>query len=171
MREGMARLKQAAAGKADCVPVYAQMSHHAARLAGESTHRFFTDAETFLHCELHAGDFYHFDAPTIHYDCYNIEAEALGAPFIWYEDDFPEVDPNHSLLRSPDDLHRLGPVKIGRAGRMPYVLEINRRLMDLGVAAKIRFCGPITLAAKLMGFENLMMAIVTNPASVHRLFT
>ncbi len=70
--EGAARIRKASQGIADRVPVYAQMSHHSARLAGESTIDFFTDAETFLRCELAADVFYKIDAPTIHYDVYNI---------------------------------------------------------------------------------------------------
>ncbi len=62
----MRRIKEGAAGLADRVPVYAQMSHHSARLAGKSTREFFTDAETFLECQLAADQIYGIDAPTTH---------------------------------------------------------------------------------------------------------
>jgi uroporphyrinogen-III decarboxylase len=52
---------------------------------------------------------------------------------------------------------------------MPYVLEINSRLMDMGLAPKVRFTGPITFAANLLGLQKLIMAIVTHPNRVHRL--
>ena len=38
-REGLARMKKAETGVPDRVPVYAQMSHHNAALAGESTYK------------------------------------------------------------------------------------------------------------------------------------
>ncbi len=171
LRDGMARMKLAATGKADCIPVYAQMSHHSAKLAGESTRRFFTDAQTFVRCQLHADDFYQLDSPTIHYDCYNIEAEAMGAPLLWEPDQCPEVDPARPLLSSAGACKSLARIRMGEAGRMPFVLEMNRILADLGVPPKPRFCGVFTLAAKLMGFERLLEALIVEPDAVHGLMT
>jgi len=169
MHDGMERMRQAAVGKADCVPAYAQIGSHAARLAGESTRKFYSDAETFLTCQLHADELYQIDSITTHYDCYNIEAEALGAPLIWNEGLAPEIDPANPLLKSVDDWRNLRPVRIGRAGRMPFVLEINQRLVDLGLPPKIRFCGLFSLAAKLLGFETLLTACLAEPEKVHAL--
>ena len=168
-REGVARTKKGSQGIADRVPVYAQISHHSARLVGESTIDFFTDAETFLRCELAADAFYEIDGPTIHYDVYNIESEALGARLIWSERQIPAIDPHNPLLSSVDAFESLSPIKMGMAGRMPYVLEINARLMDMGLAPKVRFTGLFTLAANLLGLQELILAIVTDPDRVHRL--
>lgn len=169
MQEGLHRIKEGTAGVADRVPVYAQMSHHSARLAGQSTLQFFTDAKTFLECQLAADEFYSIDAPTIHYDTYNIESEALGAKLMWEEKEIPSVDTQSPLLGSVDAWRSLRPIKMGWAGRMPYVLEINRRLLDLGLSPKIRFTGLFTLAANLLGLANLILAVVTAPDKVHRL--
>ena len=169
LREGALRMKKGYQGVADRVPVYAQISHHSARLAGESTTDFFTDAETFLRCEIAADIFYEIDAPTIHYDVYNIESEAMGAGLIWSKTQIPAVDPCKPLLASVDSFRRLSPVKTGAVGRMPYVLEINSRLMDMGLAPKVRFTGLFTLAASLLGLQELITAIVTCPERVHRL--
>ncbi len=171
MRERMARLKQGIAGKADCVPACAQISHHAARLAAETTRDFYTDAEVFLACQLHAAELYELDSVPTHYDLYNIEAEALGAPMVWHEDQAPEADPARRLLQSVGDWRKLKAVSLGQAGRMPFVLEINHRLMDAGLAPKVRFCGPFTLAAKLLGLEKLVLACVTEPDEAHALMT
>ena len=169
MHEGLLRIKEGTAGVADRVPVYAQMSHHSARLAGRSTLQFFADAKTFLECQLAADEFYRIDAPTIHYDTYNIESEALGAKLMWREKEIPSVDTQSPLLGSVDAWRSLRPIKMGWAGRMPYVLEINRRLLDLGLSPKIRFTGLFTLAANLLGLANLILAVVTAPDKVHRL--
>ena len=133
LRQGLLRMKEGAAGVADRVPIYAQVCHHAARLANESTRVFYTDAETFLRCELAADDFYSLDAPTIHYDVYNIEAEALGANPIWREGEAPTIDHSHPLLTSIEAFNQLRPPTMGAAGRMPYVLQINDRLADIGL--------------------------------------
>jgi len=167
----MQRLSKAMAGQADCVPVTAQVRHHAARLAGASTKDFYTDAATFIDCQLHATELYELDALTTHYDFYNIEAEALGQRLVFSDVDAPEADPARRMLPDVDAWRRLKPIAIGRAGRMPYVLEINRMLIDLGLHAKVRFCGPVTLASKLMGLEALLVACVASPDKVHALLT
>jgi uroporphyrinogen-III decarboxylase len=151
------------------VPVSAQISSHAACLFGVSTIRFFREAATFLRCELAADLLYELDGLTIHYDVYNIEAEALGARLIWEEGQIPAVDSRVPLLASAEAFQGLPALKVGRAGRMPYVLEINRRLKDAGLSPKVRFTGPFTLAANLLGLEELILAIMTTPARVHAL--
>ena len=163
------RVKQGGQGLADMVPIYSQISHHSARITGESTIGFFTDARKFLRAELATDLFYDIDGPTIHYDVYNIEAEALGARLLWQEGQVPAVDPRNPLLGSIDALDTLPVVKAGAAGRMPYVLEMNARLKDMGLAPKIRFTGLFTLAANLIGLEELLLAILDCPDRVHRL--
>ena len=169
MLQGLERIKKTMAGIPDRVAVCAQMSHHSAKLAGESTIQFYTDAETFLSCELFADEFYGLDAPTTHYDCYNIEAEAMGAKLTWKDNACPETDPTVPLLSSVGDFENLKAVRIGKDGRMPYVIDINKRLMDSGLSPKIRFCGVFSLAAKLLGLENLLMSIISEPEKVHLL--
>lgn len=167
-REGAARVKQGAAGVADRVPVYGQMSHHSAKLLGESTNDFFRNAEIFLRCELAADLFYGIDGPTLHYDVYNIESEAMGARLIWREGQIPAVDTNRPLFGSLDGWEKCGAVRMGKAGRMPYVLEMNARLIDIGLAPKVRFTGLFTLVANLIGLQELILAIVTEPDRTHR---
>ncbi|NQU11335.1 hypothetical protein HQ590_11120, partial [bacterium] len=96
-------------------------------------------------------------------------AEALGAPLVWNEDEIPAIDPNRYLLQSVADYRRLRPVATGQAGRMPFVLEINDRLADLGLAPKIRFTGLFSLAASLVGLQELILTAVTQPEEVHGL--
>ncbi len=169
LRRGVARARVGAQGLADTVPVYAQISSHAARLLGESTLRFFRDAGTFLSCELAADLFYGIDGLTIHYDVYNIEAESLGARLTWEEGQIPAVDTRVPLLAAASGFESLAPLKTGQTARMPYVLEMNTRLKDAGLAPKVRFTGPFTLAANLLGLQELVLAIVTTPDQVHRL--
>jgi uroporphyrinogen-III decarboxylase len=169
LQAGMARNKKGALGVADTIPVYAQISHHSAKLVGESSHRFFTEAKTFLRSEIAADLFYCIDGPTIHYDFYNIESEAIGAKLLWEPGQVPAVDTRRPLLRSIDDFESLSPLKTGTAGRMPYVLEMNARLSDMGLAPKVRFTGLFTLAANLVGLEELIYAIAITPEKVHAL--
>jgi uroporphyrinogen-III decarboxylase len=149
--------------------VYAQISQHSARLIGAPTIEFFRSAKSFLRAELAADLFYGIDGPTTHYDVYNIEAEAMGARLLWNEGQIPAVDPRAPLLDSVDAFERLHPVRTGKVGRMPYVLEMNARLKDMGLAPKVRFTGLFTLAANLVGLEELVLAIMTKPEKVRGL--
>ena len=88
---------------------------------------------------------------------------------MWKENEFPEVDPEHPLLLGSDDYGKLKSIRLGKDGRMPYVIDINRMTMDLDLPPKIRFCGVFTLTAKLLGFESLIVAIKRQPDKVHRL--
>ena len=170
MRERIARLKAGVAGRADCIPITAQLRHHAAVLAGASVREFYTNAETFLATQFAAWEHYELDDLSTHFDLYNIEAEALGAPMTWCDNAAPEADPAHRLLKNIDEWTTLRPPVMGRDGRMPYALEINDRLMAMGLPAKVRFCGPVTIAAKLMGLDELLIACMTAPEKVHALF-
>jgi hypothetical protein len=127
------------------------MSQHSAKLSGESTVKFFSAARTFLLCELSADLSYELDGATIHYDLYNIEAEALGASLVWKEGEFPTADPRTPRLNSVDRLRRLPPMRPGKAGRMPNVRDINTRLLDIRLPPKLRFAGIFTLGANLVG--------------------
>jgi uroporphyrinogen-III decarboxylase len=167
MRQGIERVNSAMKGIPDRVPVYAQLSHHAARIADNSVFDFYTDPQVFIDSELIADEFYGFDLPTFHYDVYNIEAEAMGAKMLWKENECPETDPVAPLFESITDFTNSRPVNFGKSGRMQYVTEINRRLIDLGLSPKIRFCGPFSLAAKLIGIEKLIISILSEPDRVH----
>ena len=56
----------------------AQSNDHSAHLAGVSTKRFFTDADTFAHVQLLVTEYYRLDVLSNFWDVYNVEAEALG---------------------------------------------------------------------------------------------
>ncbi|MCX5909694.1 MAG: hypothetical protein NTY64_21600 [Deltaproteobacteria bacterium] len=45
------------------------------------------------------------------------------------------------------------------------------RCYDLGLAARIRFCSPFSLAVNVRGIETLLMDILTAPQFAHRLLT
>jgi uroporphyrinogen-III decarboxylase len=154
------------------VTIAAQCHHHSARLAGVPSRRFFTDARAFTTAQLLVTEYYGFDAPNNLWDVYNIEAEAMGQEMIYPPDGIPDVDRRKPLLRSRSDLDRLRAPDPMKSGRMPWVHEINKHYLEMtGRPARAFFCAPLSLAANIRGYENLMDDMYDDPAFTHRLFT
>ena len=73
------------------MPVYAQ--HHEFSLAryGLSCREFYQDPELMVQCQLATCAEYGMDYLTVDWDCYNIEAEAMGQVIIFDEHNMPDV--------------------------------------------------------------------------------
>ena len=153
-----------------CVPVFAQMHDHAARLAGVSVREFCTNPKTFVEVTVLASEYYQFDFPRLLCDGYNIEAEALGQKMIYSDDALPDVDRTDPLIKTPSDLARLKPPDPHSSGRMPYVLEANRLYKEMtGLTPNLTFCAPLSLAIQIRGYVNFVKDIKTRPAFAHEL--
>jgi len=149
-----------------CMPRYPPQRPTRRQIDAAILHR----CQTFLECQLAADQLYGIDAPTAHYDVYNIESEALGAELIWRETEIP------SLARKPLFSGRWtggGACVPSKWGRRANALCPRDQSAPDGsrTLAKIRFTGLFTLAANLLGLTNLIMAIMTEPEKVHRLLS
>jgi uroporphyrinogen decarboxylase len=153
------------------VVIAAQCNDHAARLAGVSCRRFFTDAAIFAQTQLLVTEYYGFDAPSNLWDVYNIEAEALGQALVYPPDGIPDVDRTRPLIKTPSDLERINVPDPHNSGRMPWVHQLNRIYKEMtGKAARAFFCAPFSLAANIRGYASLMDDLYDNPKFAHRLF-
>jgi len=157
-------------GTPEHVPVLAQIGAHSARLTGLPIEKFFSDPDLFIRAHLSVSEYYHLDAPSFFYDLYNIEAEALGQPLTWLKDGFPEINASRMLIQEPADLDRLRPPDPRRSGRMPFIIEVYKRMLDAGLPPQFRFCAPFSLAGNVRGLSNLIMDILLRPEFAHRLF-
>ena len=171
MREGAALLQQAMIGRADRVPVVAQIGAHTTRLTGRSIREFMSDPDLFIRTHLQVSEYYNLDAPSFFYDLYNIEAEALGQSLVWLEGEFPEIKAGDMLIKEPADLDRLRPPRPEKDGRMPFIIEIYKRMTDLGLPVQLRFCAPFSLAGNVRGLSNLIMDMMSRKEFAHRLLT
>jgi uroporphyrinogen-III decarboxylase len=165
------RVEKAIKGEAEAVPILAQMNEHVVTLCGGTMREAYTDAKRLVEMNLALFEYYRLDLPGFYYDLYNIEAEALGQRLTWEADRMPDIDRRMPLIREPADLDRLRPPDCRRAARMPFVLDVMRRVYDLGLPVRLRFCSPFSLAANVRGIENLLMDILTAPRFAHRLLT
>ena len=157
--------------KADRIVIGAQSNDHSAHLAGVSSKRFFTDAETFARVQLLISEYYRVDAPINFWDVYNVEAEALGQKVVYHPEGIPDTDRTRPLIKTPADLDRVTPPDPYKSGRLPWVLQINKHYLEMtGRLERAFFTAPFSLAANIRGYENLVADMFERPRFVHRLF-
>ncbi|MEM7222492.1 MAG: cobalamin-dependent protein [Pseudomonadota bacterium] len=166
---GYARLEAAMTDGASEVPFIVQMHEFSMAHTGNPGHRFYTDPEVFVRGICQTARDFGFDTPSFIWDVYNVEAEALGLPLVLFEDMAPALDNVTPLIRNEQDLARLKAPDPASAGRMPMVAEILHQVKDLtGRRPPLCFCGPFTMAAHIMTFEQLVVEIRQNPAFVQK---
>ncbi len=144
LKSGMKQVELAAKGLSEYVPVTAQVTSHTLRLTGVNERDFFSDPALFVSSHLLVSEYYEFDSPAIYYDMYNIEAEALGQKLTWLPRMFPEIDSSAPLIHERSVLDRLKPIDPASDGRMPFIREVNKRMMDIGLKPSPRFCAPFS---------------------------
>ena len=161
---GFRRLQQAAEGVPDRVPFTVQMHELAMVWSRTPSRRFYSDPEAFVSGLIATARDFDLDVPSLGYDVYNIEAEALGQKVIFMDRQIPTLDPDSLLLPEGRELRSLGPIRAGQSGRMPFVLEARRLYRRrVGVAPAIQFCAPFTMAVMLRGYEALVQDIYEDP--------
>jgi uroporphyrinogen-III decarboxylase len=153
------------------ISIGAQSNDHSAYLAGISPKRFFMDALTFARVQLLVTEYYRVDAPINFWDVYNIEAEALGQKLNYDSGGIPDVDRSEPLIKIPSDLDRIAPPDPYKSGRMPWILQVNKHLLEMtGNLERAYFTAPFSLAVNIRGYENLVNDMYDRPEFAHRLF-
>ena len=158
-------------GETAHIVVGAQSNDHSAYLADIPTERFFTDAYTFAKVQLLVSEYYRVDGPINFWDVYNVEAEAMGQKVIFVPGGLPDVDRTDPLIKTPADLDRLIPPDPYKAGRLPWLQQVNKHYLEMaGKLERVYFTAPFSLAANIRGYENLVGDMYARPDFVHRLF-
>ena len=172
-QEGIRRFQTALDGIPDRVPVYAQLHEFAMKEIGAGAKEFYTNAELLVAGTLEIHEKYGIDVPTIDYDVYNIEAEAIGQAMKYSETDMPDVDRRRPLIRDRDDLNKIRTPDFDSEARFAQVIEMNHifcKLIGGDTTPTLNFCAPFSLAANIRGFEQLIMDIYSDPGFVRTLF-
>ena len=148
-----------------------QINDHAAFLARVPTKQFFTDADIFTRTQVLVTKYYKLDTLSNFWDVYNVEAEALGQKIIYHSAGLPDIDRTRPLIAKPSDLDHLHPPDPCTSGRLPWVHEVNKKFIEMtGTLDRAYFTAPLSLAANIRGYENLMEDMFQRPAFAHRLF-
>jgi len=152
----------------DRVPVTLLVGPFCARFAGLPLKRFLTDAEASAGAQVAFYRRFQPDSLIVVSDVY-LESEALGCELAFPDDELSHV--KSRPLSDPGDLSRLEVPDPNRAGRLPYYLEVCRRMASElpGVAMVGTQAGPWNLAVNLRGFQELILDTARDPDFVHEL--
>jgi len=146
-----------------CPSVY----EHAARVIGKSPWEVSQDVELLSKAHIEAYRLYRHRPVVVGIDIYNLEAEAYGSVIGRAAGNaIPAI--SEYPCSSVKELFSLEPFDPKTAGRIPMVIEAACRITDKCPQADVRIplSGPFSLAANLVGFENLLCEIHTDPESV-----
>jgi len=99
------------------------------------------------------------------------EPSAFGARCSFPPDEFPFA---HRTIRSPGEIDALAPPDPRTDGLAPFVLSRLRRYQSVieGAGHEIRFSvsrGPLNVASFLMGVDEFLMAMITDPGRAKKL--
>ena len=170
-QKGLDRLQTAMNGIPDRVPVFAQMHEFAMQELGLNARQFFSSPDLLVSGYLSVLEKFGIDVPTVDYDVYNIEAEAIGQSIIFSDHDMPDVDRSDPLIKIDNDLKKIKTPDFASDGRLAAVVEINSLFEEwVGETPTLNFCAPFSLAANIRGIEQLLMDILMKPAFARELF-
>jgi uroporphyrinogen decarboxylase len=156
---------------ADRVPVTIIIGPYCAKSAGYTIREILTDAKKGADAHLAFFNRFRPDSVSVYNDIY-LEFEAIGGKLEFFDDRISH--PKAPLLEKPSDLIRLKLPDPKKDGRIPYLLEMCKRVAeDIKNEATVGLghSGPWNLANHLRGTEQLLMDDITDPAFMHDLMT
>ncbi len=144
------------------VPVAPLAVHFCARVTGVSLHRYTSDPVALADAVLRYHARFRPDAVVISADTW-ISAEAMGAHVGPLSEDQPWGLLGEPRVRNIADVRALPEPASTKQGRCPLMLEVTRRVVDqIGGETTVVACFdqyPFSLAAALMGINELMLAL------------
>jgi uroporphyrinogen-III decarboxylase len=157
-------------GTPDCVPIYATLTEHARYLFRIPAQTFYTAPDLFVEAQLLVSEYYGLDLPGVHGDVINIEAEALGKRVVYRGRGAPLLEPGPPLYQTLSAVEQIPEIDPNRAGRMPFMLEVYRRVGEMtGLPAERWFTAPFSLLCAVQGYERVVRDAANNPAFLERL--
>ena len=150
------------------VPLGAQVNEYIPALCKVPFDFLFRDDPVAMaECTLLVWEYIGIDLLVLNTDCYNFEAETLGAKLAFYEDHIPDVDRSDLFIKSESDLDKIR-FNGFEGSRIPYLVEYCKAYKELsGLDVVPSFSGPWSIAANLYGLENLIIDSVDDPDFVH----
>lgn len=143
------------------------MTHPGIELCGKTVRDAVTNGETHAEAICRLNALYPAAASTVIMDL-TVEAEAFGAKIIFPEDEVPSVA--EVLLPDGEAIEQLQLPSL-EAGRIPEFLKANRLTAE-SITDKPVFggcIGPFSLAGRLFGLSELMIALYMEPESICKL--
>ncbi|MBK8856168.1 MAG: uroporphyrinogen decarboxylase family protein [Opitutaceae bacterium] len=154
------------------VPVAPLAVHFCARVAGISLNRYTGDAGALADAVIRYHGRFRPDAVVLSADTW-VSAQAMGATVGPMDEDQPWGGMGEPRVRSLADVRALPPSDPNSQGRYPLMLEaLSRIVAAVGRDTAVVACFdqfPFSLAAALMGLNELMLAVNDDPALVRAL--
>ena len=154
------------------VPTGPLAVHFCARLAGFTLRQYTTDARVLAECVIRYHERFQPDAVWLSADTW-VSAEAMGAKVGATDDHQPLGGLGGPLIQSAADIDRIVAPDVGSQGRYPLMLDALARITTaLGRDVFIVACFdqyPFSLAAALMGINEIMLKLVDDPPFVRAL--
>ncbi|MCX6927188.1 MAG: uroporphyrinogen decarboxylase family protein [Verrucomicrobia bacterium] len=151
------------------VPVGPLAVHSCAGLAGYSLRRYSTDAKALADSVIRYYERFKPDAVWVSADTW-VSAEAMGAKVGATEDNQPLGGIGEPRIQCAADIDRIPAPDVSSQGRYPLMLEALSRVVDkLGKEVFIVACFdqyPFSLAAALMGINEIMLKVFDDPPFV-----
>ncbi len=137
---------------------------HAARVIGQRPWDVSRDVSLLAKGHIEAYRLYQHRPIVVGIDIYNLEAEAYGALVGQASGNGIPAIHEHPLSTARE-LIDLEPFDPQSAGRIPMVIEAAERVLAAcpGADVRVPLGGPFSIAANLMGFENLLYEVHTTP--------
>jgi uroporphyrinogen decarboxylase len=155
----------------DRVPVSPFIMTFAARFAGVTYEAYGRYGEVMAEAQIKTVRHFGFDSAYVGSDAVR-EAETVGAPVYWQEDEVPGAVSDDPLLKVPEDVHSLRlPDPLG-PNRMYEQIKCLRILLDeLGPEGVVYAWveAPFQESAMLRGIANLMTDLYEHKQTVHEL--
>lgn len=154
------------------VPVAPMAVHFCARVAEISLHRYTSDAAALAGAVLAYHERFRPDAVCVSADTW-VNAQAMGANVGPLTEDQPWGGLGEPRIRRRADVRAIPPPDPATQGRYPLMLDALRRVVQaVGRETAVVACFdqyPFSLAAALMGINELMLALDDDPALVRAL--
>ena len=153
----------------DRLPVLPLTCIWVGRQAGMTMDEMYGDAARMARAHIDAWRQFGYDGCVVSFDT-AVLAEACGAKVIKRPDAQIVVDENKPLLKNLRDVDQLEVPDPFTAGRMPYWLEVTRRISEqVGNEAFVMGCAdqmPFSLACSLRGTTQFMMDLLSEDPEV-----
>ena len=130
---------------------------------------YYFSSEKMLELEMYIYDTFHSDGAGLSTTLRGM-AEVMGTKIWYFDHNIVQVE--ETAIRSLDEVERLCPVDVDKDGRLPIILKRLELVKDkLGdkVPVSGTITGPFTVAAMVVGTENLLIGMVKQPEKVHQL--
>ncbi|MBI5691522.1 MAG: hypothetical protein HZC55_15675 [Verrucomicrobia bacterium] len=148
------------------IPFTPVVYEHAARFVGRSPWAVSRDPELMFEGHRRAYLEYRHQVIAVGIDIYNLEAEAYGAT-VENTGEFGIPAVHAPILTSAAEGAALQPFDPARAGRVPMLLEVGKRLKREFPEADVRVpvAGPFSIAFNLRGISDLCEDLIGEPES------